>query len=263
MNRSCLRMKHIRYIGILVFLFSCSSSSNQVNNSNNAKDDFKTLDCEIPFTGYWLSEDYFNSIQKYKSPKKAQEEATGNFIFIPDRTIKPTMMIYGFHEGSEPLMVLKKDEQFQLWGKTYDTLQFVNEIETLSKDRIKIDKNAFVKVNVQTREQVYQILEEILFKGTYTNVKKEIIMFKNNGELTGLGNFAYYRIVDDYMDEGMQVDQIELSEGNKDPESYGFKFKGDTLEIYQLNCLAFDSVSQQCGEVAYGQLLHKMWRKNE
>ena len=171
-------------------------------------------------------------------------------------------MIYNFHEGGSALTILKKDNQFQLWEIQNDTLtQFLNTIENVSDTKIKIGDKYFIKLNLAEAKDDFRVLEELLFKGEYTNASAEKIVFNNNGELAGLNKFTRYLPVDDYYDEGSQVDQIGLGTSEKKFEWFGFKFKADTLELFQLKCVEFDSTSQRCGIVEYGELKYKIWKK--
>jgi hypothetical protein len=258
------------YIIITILLFSCSSTNNQENNiTATAPVDFKKLDTLIPFSGYWLSEEYFNNIKKYKSPKKAQDNS--EFIFIPNRTLKPAMLVMDFHEGDPELTILKNGTKYQMWALHDDGISESsnelsifnsNDIQIISPTKIKIGDKSFVKINgITTNENRFKILEEILFQGQYTNASGNSIEFKNNGEVIGLDSFHYYQPNEDYYDEGMQVDQVSLGKAEKDLDWFGFKFKNDTLELYKLKCNAFDSTSHNCGEVELGQLIYKLWRK--
>lgn len=91
-------------LGILVT--SCSKSEQQ--GDSGAATDSKTTSVILPFSGYWLSETYFNDIKTHQSPQKSQEGSEDVFVVIPDSTLLPTMMVWNFHEGSEEITVLKK-----------------------------------------------------------------------------------------------------------------------------------------------------------
>ena len=119
----------------------------------------------------------------------------------------------------------------------------------------------FVKINSSKKLDTEQILEEILFKGKYTNSEGKTIEFKPNGQIVGLDKFHFYDPIIDYFDEGMQVDQIRIGNSQNELDYYGFKFNKDTLSLYKLNCIEFDSTSNNCGIVEYGQLIHKLWRQ--
>jgi hypothetical protein len=239
-------------------LFSCSSTDNKTDQTSVTN--FKTYDTIISFAGYWLCKDYFESINNFKSPKKAQDNS--EFIFIPDRTLKQTMMIANFHEGGPVLTILKNIDHYELWEIQEDSLtQRLDKIEIIDNINIKIGDRLFVKINPTKGDNSSRILEEILFKGTYSNSTGTTIEFKNTGQVIGLDNFKIYEPVIDYIDAGMQVDQIGLGQNKNELEYFGFKFNKDTLELYKLNCLTYDSADNRCVEVELGQLKHKLWKK--
>lgn len=241
-------------------LFSCSSNDRQQNGMTSTSTDFKTLDTTISFAGSWLSENYYNSIRTFQSPRKAQDSS--QFIVIPDRTLKQTMMIYNFHEGGAFLKILKNKDAYEVWEVQNDSLvRRLYAVESISPTKIKLENKTFEKISPLTNQDNHQILEEILFKGHFTNADGKNIEFKSNGQLTGLGNFHLYEPVIDYFDAGLQVDQVGLGNSKKDLAMYGFKFHRDTLALYKLNCLAFDSTENRCVDVGFGQLAYKLWRK--
>ena len=245
---------------IIELLFSCSSSNRQENGGATTLVDIKTLDTTIYFSGSWLSENYFNSIREFKSPKKAQDGS--EFIVIPNRTLKPTMIIANFHEGGPSLTILKNGDKYQIWETQDDSVvQLMNDIQIISETKIKIGNQNFIKINSLTIKDDFKILEEILFKGRYTNADGKNIDFQNNGELSGLDKFHYYLPQNDYFDAGSQVDQVGLGMSDKNIEWYGFKFNIDTLEIYKLNCVTLDSTDKRCVVVENGDLTYKLWKK--
>ncbi|MCK6649455.1 MAG: hypothetical protein L6Q66_07355 [Bacteroidia bacterium] len=242
----------------LIIGFFCSCSSTNSNTEQISATNFKTKDTAISFTGYWLSKDYFESIKKIKSPKNAQDNS--EFIFIPSRTLKQTMMISNFHEGGPTLTILSNGNQYELWEIQEDTLkQQLNIIEIINETNIKIGDCYFVKINPLQSGNSARILEEILFKGIYTNASGGKIEFKNNGQVIGLENFKVFEPVIDYIDAGMQVDQLGLGQNKNEFEYFGFKFKKDTLELFKLICLTFDSINNRCVEVELGELRYKLW----
>ena len=248
------------FSAIIGLLFSCSSNNRQQDGATTFTDDFKKLDTTVSFSGCWLSEDYYNSIRQFNSPKKAQDGS--QFIVIPDKTLQQTIMIYNFHEGGPFLKILKHGNDYEIWEVQDDSLtQRLSTIEVLSATKIKLGDKTFVKINPLKNQDTEQILEEILFKGQYTNSNGKTIEFKPNGQVIGLDNFHFYDPIIDYFDEGMQVDQIRLGNSQTELDYYGFKFQGNTLELFKLNCIEFDSTSKNCGVVEYGQLIHKLWRK--
>ena len=221
-NKNMSRIKR-KILIILTLMLSISCSSN---------------DKTISFAGSWICEDYFKNINEFKSPMKAQDGSM--FIFISDTALKEAMMIYNFHEGAP---------------QSLDSIQF------LSPTKIKLAGKTFLKINpIQIEYGSYRILEEILFKGSYTNAEGKNVEFKNNGQVEGLDNFHFYSPSIDYFDAGMQVDQVQFGTSEKELSPFGFKFNKDTLELYKLNCLTFDSTDKRCVEVENGQLAYKLWR---
>ncbi|MES2379943.1 MAG: hypothetical protein V4538_02805 [Bacteroidota bacterium] len=249
--------KTIIHIFTISLLFACATSDSNKSNSNNH---FKQLDTSVSVSGYWLSEDYYQSIQNFKSPKKAQDGSA--FIFIPNRTLQQTTMIYNFHEGGPLLKVLKNNKHYELWEVVDDSLtQKLYIIEEISPTQIKLGKKVFYKINIEKHHDTYKISEALLFKGKYTTAGGKTVEFKANGQLLGLDNFTYYEPIIDYFDAGMQVDQIGLGNSPEKLTGYGFTFNRDTLSLYKLNCLTFDSTMNDCVEVGYGQLAYKLWKK--
>lgn len=239
-------------------LFSCSLTDKKTAETSLAH--FKTKDTIISFTGYWLCKEYSESIHDFKSPKKAQDNSM--FIFIPDRTLKQTMMITNFHEGGPVLTVLKNRDHYELWETQEDSLtQQIDKIELIDPMNLKIGNRFYVKINPIQNDNNAKILEEILFKGTYSNATGTTIEFKNTGQVIGLDNFTLYEPVIDYIDAGMQVDQIGLGNDKTEIEYYGFKFHKDTLKLYKLNCLTYDSTENRCVDVAFGLQTHQLWKK--
>ena len=222
----------------------------------------KTLSVEIPFAGCWVSEDYYKSIKKYKSPKKAQSGA--QFIEIPKRTLLTTTIINNFHEGSATMVVLKNMGHYELWGYDEDSIkQHLYNIKVVSPTKIKIGTTYYIKINVTKKDYSYTILEELLFKGIYTTKEGKKVEFKNNGRVEGLDDFKYYTPYIDYYDAGMGIDQISLGKSENTKEDYGFKYKNNVLEIYKIKCLVYDTADKRCVDVAYGKLLYKLTKNKD
>ncbi len=249
----------IFFAALLIGLFfSCTNIVEK--KEKNISANFKSKDTIISCSGYWLCKDYFERINNLKSPKKAQENS--ELIFLPERTWMPTMMISNFHEGGPTLTVLNNGNQYELWEIQEDSLiQRIEKITIMDSVNIKIGKRSFVKINPLKSDYGFRILEEILFKGSYSNASGTIVEFKKNGQVVGLDNFKVYEPVIDYIDAGRQVDLIRLGTSKKEIEYFGFIFNHDTLELYKLNCLAYDSIEKRCVEVELGQLTHKLWRR--
>lgn len=253
-------MKHILFsILAAATLLSCGSDTKPAQQSAAPAIDLKTNSVPVPFAGNWISEEYLNKIRENQSPRKAQEGSEECFIQLPDNTLRPATMVINFHEGLSDLVTVSNNGTFQLWDKQGDTLSSpLYTIQPLSADSIKIGDKLFIKINPTATNNDPRILEEILFKGTYSTKKGERIEFKPNGEVSGLGKYKFYEPVIDYFDAGLQVDQVGLGETVDKLEYFGFKFKKDKLELYKLKCNAYDDIDNRCVDVSFGEKLHEL-----
>lgn len=222
--------------------------------STPAKLNFKEIKAPIPFSGSYINESYLTSIRDYKSPRKAQEGVEECYIRIPNTTLVPTSMVINFHETLTDLIPLNNNGTYELWEKQNDSLLKAKyTLVLLSEDKIKIGNNTFVRFNPDIAENQPRILEEILFKGSYELKKGGKVEFKNNGEVTGLGKYKYYAPLLDYFDAGLDIDQVGLGETRDKLTNYGFKFRKNGLDLFDLKCKTFDDKEKRCVEVDFGK----------
>lgn len=253
---------------------ACTSSYRHQNNTANASNELRARNEKNSIAGYWVSESYINSLKKYKSPKKSQAQGNSLLLIIPERTNEKTTIMYDFHDDFDDYTIVKNHSDYEIWENfNNQNTKLEYTIKVISATKIKIKETVLIKINpLRVKDFLHSglkneilVLEELLFKGVYLTTEGKKVEFKNNGQLKGLEGYFHYRPESDYNDQGMQVDQLILvkSESNfkwQDLEYYGFKFNFDTLELYKLNCIVFDSTSQNCGEVENGELLYKLWR---
>ncbi len=253
--------------GLLFNMASCSSNKETNSQVISQDEDFRNRDTLIDISGSWVSENYYTSIKNFKSPKVAQDNSL--FIVVPEKTLQKTFMVYNFHEGGEHMKVIKKDSEYELWEYSDETDSLnrrISSIKIISDNKIRIDTTVFEKVsNVDSYGNDF-ILEEILFRGIYRSNNGSKIEFTGDGKITGMDDFNYYEPIIDYFDEGMNVDQVYLGKltknlaqiGYKFSDRYGFKFSGDTLDLFKLNCVEFDSTSNNCGIVEFGERIDRL-----
>jgi hypothetical protein len=273
----------IRLYPFIVFcLLSCASPKDRGSTLNRDSSDslvaggsaygkkspdFKTVHAALSFAGAWVNEVYVDSIHKNRSPRKDQgiEESCIN---IPDSTLMTTSMVGGFHEGGPEMVVVMDGDRYQFFDPTFKTPKEI--IEPLSPDRLRIGSQYFKKLTHADMEKYeWGILNEILFAGKYkTQVAKEVgeeagkeVVFAVDGHITGLDTITYYQPHADYTgDQDLGVDRISLGPSQKNLHEYGFQFNGDTLLIYSINCLKYDSVAHECGLEQLGELQWKLHR---
>ena len=245
-------------LSILISCHSGQDSSSTATTEHGA--DFKKTNTEIPFAGSWISEEYLNKINVSRSPRVSQGGNDACFIEIPERTLMQTTMIHGFHQGGADWTILRHGDKYDIWNFYGDSVRdFVEEIALTSPTRMTIQNKTFVKID-RVKNKNPGILEEILFKGKYVDVNNQPVEFKNTGEVTGLEVFHYYNPIIDYNDRALDVDQLGLGVSDKHVDFYGFKFNKDTLAIYQLKCLQYDSTRKECGVVDFGDIAYKLIR---
>lgn len=249
---------------LLSVLFAACTKSGQQENSTAAVD-FTKLDTALSFAGYWLSESYYNDIITHKSPQKSQEGSEECFVVIPERTLQPTMMVWNFHEGSEEISVVKKGSKYQFYEFSADSVgSYQKDITLISFDKIKIGDKTFVKITPYAKPDEKNnplILEEILFKGKYRSADGKEVEFRNDGQIVGLGNYRYYQPTMDYIGPGMQIDQVSLSADEDQKQWMAFKFRQDTLLIYNIKCVEFDKSNNECSVADFGTLQYTLIRQ--
>lgn len=235
-------------------LFACHSNTPTPSESPAPSLNFKTLDTVVPFAGFWVNETYVKNISRTKSPRECQG-IMESCLTIPARTLQPTSMVSGFHEGAAEMVVVKKANTFQFYYKDSDTISnnLAYNIQVIATDKLKIGKNTFIKTNEN-------FLADILFSGEYQDTTGATLQFSKDGHIKGLGNYAVYEPIYDYMGPGMEVDLVDIGQNSKNLEHFGFTFSQDTLFIHNLNCLLRDSSDNSCLQVSLGDIKYKLIR---
>lgn len=247
------------FLLLIISLFACGSDTKSGVTTPPKTPDAKPLQTAVPFAGNWVSEDYLNDINKHKSPRKAQETSEECFIQIPSHTLQPTNMAYNFHEAGPDLVVTRQNDSYQLWEQQNGNLvKAIYTVEVVSEDKIKLGDKTFVRIRSSVEKSGKGILENVLFEGKYVTNTGQTVVFKNNGEIMGLEKYKYFVPVLDYFDAGLQVDQVGLGETRGNMDYFGFKYKGDMLELYKLKCKTYDDTGNRCVDVGFGERLYQL-----
>jgi len=241
---------------LIGFFYACNNG----NKSAYQVPYFKTFDTAVYFSGFYVSENYLNLVNQTKSLKVAQD--SGLCIDIPQRTLKTAMIGYHFHEGVG-YYIVKRGDKYQLIAappndsiKDIDTVySHAINIELISQGKIKIGKEYFQKIKSAN------VGEELLFAGKYQSETGSAVEFTADGKVTRLDNYKTYSVMIDYIDEARDVDQVLLGTNTKDQKEFAFKFKHDTLQIYELKCLEYDKDNHMCGSVDFGKLKYTLVKK--
>lgn len=267
-------MRARAFFGILIvgLLFSGLSINRDCYRISTTIVDNDNVDTIIPITGCWISESYVNSLKELKSPKKAQDNSL--LLIIPESINGNVTIMYDFHDDFDYFKIVRNNNDYEIWENLNEQKpKLIYSIKVISESKMVIGDTAFIRINPVRIRDFFRnglkneilVQEELLFKGVYLNNDGKKVEFKNNGQIEGLEGYFYYKPESDYYDYGMQIDQLILvkSESNikwQDLEYYGFKFSYDTLELYKLDCIVFDSTYQTCVKVENGELLYKLWR---
>jgi hypothetical protein len=227
--------------------------------SPEAPADFKTLDTALSFAGLWVNETYIDRIRKTKSPRQSQD-VMESCITIPSRTLQVTRMIAGFHEGAEDMVVVKDRDRYKLYDADLSTLQ--KEMELVSSTRIRIGDQYFSRMSHHdTTLTDFGILEELLFSGRYEREGGKEVIFTADGRIQGLDSFVRYSPVIDYTAGALgEFDLVNMGTGKG--KDYGYRFKGDTLQLFRTIC-ATAGEGQFCDSIAAGPMLYKLVRKKD
>lgn len=255
-------------LSISMWLLSCSSSgdheksvpvSDSVAPSRKPAvlSRIKTPDTVLSFAGVWVNEIYVDKIRKSHSPRLSQG-IMASCIVIPDSTLKETNMVAGFHEGGPQMVVVKIGERYQFYDPPLKTP--LDTIEPLGPRRLRIGNQYFARLSYpDPRKTDWGILEELLFSGKYQKVDGGEVVFGTDGHITGLDSILYYEPVIDFADRGDgQVDRINLGQSHKKLDDYSFRFDGDTLLIYTVDCLQYNANEKGCDSATFGYLLWKL-----
>jgi hypothetical protein len=225
--------------------------------SGKTAPDFKTFHTALGFTGAWVNEIYVDSIRKNRSPRQDQW-ISESCINIPDSTLKTTSMISGFHEGGAEMVIVKDGNQYQFYDPEFKTPKDI--IKPMSPDRLRIGNQYFQKLKQPDMEKYeWGILNEILFDGKYQSQDGKEVVFEIDGYIKGLDSVTYYQPHADYTgDQDLGLDRISMGQSQGHVHEYGFRFDSDTLIIYRIDCLQYDSMAHECGLEKLGELRWKL-----
>jgi hypothetical protein len=246
------------------FFSSCSNEPSKVINPEPIKSDqirnAQLLDTALSFSGVWVNEAYINRIKVNRSPRLSQRNEK-SCIVIPLKTLMVTRMIYGFHDGGGEVMFTKNGDDYSLCDavskKIYDS------VKVISPTRIRIGDQYFYRLkNQDTTLNNLGVLEEILFKGRYRMTNGNEVEFLEDGSVKGLDSFQVYSPSIDYTTDARDVDHVLLGLSMKKFHDFGFLFNKDTLHIYKVTCVEYDSASHICEKEVLGDQIYELTKLN-
>jgi len=103
-----------------------------------------------------------------------------------------------------------------------------------------------------------------LFEGEYYTLFPQSdsapndISFYNGKTVDGIGDYTEFTVRYDYMDEGLDVDEITFSNPDGKTITYGFKFDGVDINMYKLKNIQYDSIEKRPLKVSFGKLKYTL-----
>ena len=207
---------------------------------------------EFELSGIWVNKTYKDKLEETKSPRIAQDASEITFLIISGSD-KSVTMIYNYHEGVTGELAYENNGY---------KLQFDNSDEysissTENAQKLRLNGTQFEKAIYSDDDHTFDLIEQIVFAGDY-DLNGEKITFTHDGQIKGDPLLTEYTVVADYLDIGLDVDQLYLGNGFHH-DKLGFKFVGDTLRIYELKCL--EKLDDQCMQVDFGEQVYELVKK--
>jgi len=158
------------------------------------------------------------------------------------------------------MVIVKDGNRYQFYDPELKTPKDI--IEPMSPTRLRIGNQYFQKlIHPDMGKYDWGILNEILFTGKYQNQDGKEVVFAIDGHIIGLDSVAYYQPHTDYTGEqDLGVDRISMGRSQENVRVYGYQFDKDTLFIYRIDCVQYDSIAHQCGLEKLGGLRWKLQR---
>lgn len=250
-------MKYLSCLFLIYFsLLACKKESKSDHQAEE-----KPVSHALPFAGDYIHTQYIEALKQSWSPRTSQELIEEVFIHIPSTTAERTTMVYGFHEVGPMLEFVKHDDVYEVWEVQGDTLhEKLYEVIIVDSLHVRLGDDVFRRTDITTLDQQPLVAEGLLFAGQYM-LEKKPVTFLPNGEVTGLDGYTKYKVLTDYLDAGLQVDQVGLGHHRDSLTYFAFKMNADQLQLFELRCLTRDESDDRCVEVDFGKLKYRFHRQ--
>jgi hypothetical protein len=245
-------MKQLKYLLVILVigaLISCKEEPKQKNSDLPAAAKEPVTVSLSTYRGFWLSEDYVNKIKELKSVDTAtfayKAMALAIEIFpdtISNKSVEASIL---WHSETSYIgrLIFNSDKKLSYTPKPDEDVYEPFTITLKGTNRIEV-------IRTRSGKKEYylcfknggQVLNQLLFAGTYNDVKsRKKITFSIDGKVTGIPNAGFYSPVfqfDESNYEGIDVlffykdKNRKRPENNNDSFAYQYKFKGDTLQLY-------------------------------
>lgn len=262
--------KIFTFVTLLFFLLTaCNKNIKKAEQKQQKNADSPYTKFGIPneFYGHWLNKAYVDKLRETKSTRKSQDVSGLCLVSIEirgDSTVMATS--WNFHEGGDsPILIMTAKDKATSKSKYNWTDPFQVTLNMDNTINIKYDDedNDYVKFGKETEYSTYkEIINEILFSGNYLLNDSISIEMHNNGEIIGLKEYESYKVIEDYIDAGMDYDQISFTLKNQAESTFGFEIHDKTIEIFRLGCKKFDPQDDTfCNEHTRKETIYKLIKK--
>ena len=247
-------------IYFLIMLVSCQTSDKTTDPPGNLAEKFK------PFlNGYWVTSDYIDDLAKTRSPVKSSEKLT----YITEFSIDSTGLsgdsthigaAFGNHEGGDFILYFRQGHlatslvtgitDYDTESNSYELGYVVNSHDTslvlyhYDKNKKLLDKTKYTKAPANksgdgTLDGFQYLVNKRLISGSYkifdSSGQEMTSKLTSDGKITGFKEFRTYYIITDFASEPENTtDQICFEIQTKDQKCYGFEFRRDTLNLFEI-----------------------------
>jgi hypothetical protein len=205
----------------------------------------KTADPPVRLQGEWVSADYLRELEATKSTRAAQPacELCG-FTFDAEDTTR-VMANWNFHEGGDMKLVRTAGG----WQIRMPDTDVRYDLELLPDGSLRSGDKTY------RRLPMTEALNRI-YAGKY-RLDGRPVEIAPDGKVSGLGKYAYFEAIPDYITDMGRGDRIRLYEGDPDTDPgrwFGVSLEEGRMTIYDLKCLEKDEngcISEDLGKVAF------------
>ncbi|MBL7884848.1 MAG: hypothetical protein JNL69_12315, partial [Bacteroidia bacterium] len=109
-------------------------------------------------------------------------------------------------------------------------------------------------------------LDVFVLNGTYIiedflSGKSTTVKFSEDGTIKNFYDYTRYKTFRDLWGTGKQMDRIGLIKNDSTIDNFALKFTKNSLELYTVTCVTFDSIDSICREGGFDRQVYKLNKK--
>ena len=258
-------MKKTTYFILFTLFFLNSSCQNQSSSTAKLPETIakstvisnKNYPNELQ--GFWVNMSYLQKLQDGKiSLSEIQKLGIAeNGVTSFEISDSSASAGFNFHEGMACTLKNRGENHFEILNADNNN-EKIFDLDVISKNYIKIGKTEMSKIG--TIKSGVDALDFLLIGGKYS-LDNKIVELKEDGTVSGLGDYTHYSVLYDYIGENNAPDQLELSTDDEVSTYFAFKMDKKTpslpqLSIFDLKCLKKEG--DNCLKTGIGKLHWKL-----